>query len=428
MHKLVVSVRKELQLLRRDLGGLAMLFLMPALLIIIITLIQDSTYKTAGVTTLPVILVDDDGGEVAALIRSKLSESPMLSIVSRYQDQVIDAPLARELVQEGQFQIALVIPAGLSVSINKKVEENVSRIVEAFSGAAPSASEARPVNMAPVNMTIYFDPAAGPAFRNSVKNNIEKMLYRVETQKIYSVFREELGLEGELGLLDNELIQFREELPRKGEEGMIVPDAVQHNVPAWILFGIFFIVVPLSVNMVKEKNLGTYIRLRVSPVPYFIYLTGKMITYAVICLLQFGLMIFIARYLFPVLGLQAFFPGPKWPLLTVIAFFSGLAAIGLGLLIGAVANTQEQSAPFGAILVVLLAALGGVWVPVFIMPDIMQKIAVLSPMNWGIEAYYEVILRNGGPADVTSWVLYLFLFFLLTLFLAVGYDKSKRIV
>src|SRR3546814_3563486 len=142
------------------------------------------------------------------------------------------------------------------------------------------------------------------------------------------------------GLLDGEIISFKETIAQKGNDG-IIPNAVQHNVPAWILFGIFFIVVPLGINLVKENNLGTYIRLRTSPVSYAIILGGKILTYTVICLIQFMLMLLIAKYVFPLIGLIEFDPGRQFPLMLLIAFVAGLAAIGLGILIGTVAETQE---------------------------------------------------------------------------------------
>ncbi|MDX1784374.1 MAG: ABC transporter permease, partial [Aequorivita vladivostokensis] len=46
MHKLWASTYKEMLLLIRDLGGIAILFIMPLLLLIVITLVQDSTFKT----------------------------------------------------------------------------------------------------------------------------------------------------------------------------------------------------------------------------------------------------------------------------------------------------------------------------------------------------------------------------------------------
>ncbi|WP_353124239.1 ABC transporter permease [Parapedobacter pyrenivorans] len=426
MRKLIVSAYKEVLLLLRDWGGLAILFFMPSVLIITITLIQESTFKAVGESTLPIILVDQDAGEIGQLVAKNLAEAPHVQLVTEVDGQPIDAERARELVSDGEYQIALVIPKGISSELNEKVNHNVNQILGEFAVTEPdSSAQPKEKTWKAKEINIYFDPAAGHTFRNSVKNNIERMLSKVEVQKIYEVFVNEMGLNEDPGLLNGEIITFKETIAQKGNDG-IIPNAVQHNVPAWILFGIFFIVVPLGINLVKEKNLGTYIRLRTSPVSYAIILGGKIITYTVICLIQFMLMLLIAKYIFPLIGLIEFDPGTQLPLMVLIAFVSGLAAIGLGILIGTIAETQEQSAPFGAIFVIILAALGGVWVPTFIMPELMQKVSAFSPMNWGISAFYDVILRNGTAIDIAQPLAYLLAFFAATLLAAIYYDKRNR--
>jgi len=427
MRKLTVSAYKEVLLLLRDWGGLAILFFMPSVLIITITLIQESTFKAVGESALPIVLVDEDRGEIGRLVAENLKASPNVELITEADGQPIDDGQARALVGEGKYQIALVIPEGISDELNEKVNHNVEKILGEFALTESDSTDGGQENKVweTKEINIYFDPAAGQTFRNSVKNNIERMLSKVEVRKIYDVFIDEMGLTEDPGLLDEEIIAFREIIAQKGNDG-IIPNAVQHNVPAWILFGIFFIVVPLGINLVKEKNLGTYIRLRTSPVSYAVILGGKIVTYTVICLIQFALMLLIAKYIFPLIGLIEFDPGGQLPLMLLIAFVAGLAAIGLGILIGTIAETQEQSAPFGAIFVIILAALGGVWVPTFIMPEVMQKVSAFSPMNWGISAFYDVILRNGGAADIAQPLGYLLLFFAITLLAAIGYDKRHQ--
>ncbi len=61
-----------------------------------------------------------------------------------------------------------------------------------------------------------------------------------------------------------------------------------------------------------------------------------------------------------------------------------MAATGYGLLIAVYFRTPQQALSFGSISVVILAALGGVWVPVFAMPHVMQSISPYSPLNWGL--------------------------------------------
>lgn len=427
MHKLYASIKKEILLLIRDWGGLGILFVMPSVLLITITLIQESTFQVVGESAMPVILVDNDKGEVGEMVKQNLSESESTELITQWENKKIDEKLARQLVSEGKYQIALVIPENLSVKLNERINSNVEKILAEFSMEEPDSSvnQNQSANDTISKIKIFFDPAAGQTYRNSVKNNIEKMLSKVESHKIYSIFQEQMGMETENDLLKGNAIDFEEIIAQKGNDG-ILPNAVQHNVPAWILFGIFFIVVPLGINIVKEKNHGTFIRIRTSPVSYFTIISGKIITYLAICLIQFTFMLLIARFVFPYLGLIPFKAGDNLLMMIVVVIFSALAAIGLGILIGTICKTQEQSAPFGAIFTIILAALGGIWVPVFVMPEIMQKLSVISPMNWGISAFYDIILRNGTLADISIELISLFLFFVATFILSLWINKRNN--
>jgi len=191
----------------------------------------------------------------------------------------------------------------------------------------------------------------------------------------------------------------------------LVPNSVQHNVPAWTLFAIFFIVIPLSINIVKEKSQGTFVRLQTNPVSNSVVLAGKTVTYLFICMIQFYMMVAVAVFLFPHLGLPSLNVEGNLFLMSIVALFSGFAAIGFGILLGTIAKTQEQSAPFGATSVIILAAVGGVWVPVFAMPRIMQIVAHSSPMNWGLSAFYDVLLRNATLVTILPQLGYSFCFY-----------------
>ncbi|MEZ4929410.1 MAG: ABC transporter permease [Chitinophagales bacterium] len=100
--------------------------------------------------------------------------------------------------------------------------------------------------------------------------------------------------------------------------------------------------------------------------------------------------------------------------------------LGYSVLVGTVFKTQEQSAPFGATSVIILAAIGGIWMPIFMMPKFMQFFARLSPMHWGIEAFYNVLLRNGNLVAILPQLLYFFIFFVATVGTSILVDKYKR--
>ena len=421
-----MSVYKEILLLKRDFGGLVILFVMPLVLIITITLIQDSTFKSVVESKIPIILVDNDADEISKIIQENLSQSGSFEIITTTNAKAISEEEAKQAVFKGKFQLAIVIPENLTKDLQSKVNQNVQKIVSEF-GIADTTSALQNANIENKEIKLYFDPATQLSFKNGVKNAIDRMISQIETKSIYATFQEQLG-EGEEPIFEQEsFITFKEIVPTVDNKE-ILPNSVQHNVPAWTLFAIFFIIVPLSINIVKEKGQGTQIRLLTNPVPYYVVIAGKTITYLVICMIQFYLMVLVGMYLFPYLSLPTLDLDGKFFLMSVVALFSGLAAIGFGILLGTIAKTQEQSAPFGATSVVILAAIGGVWVPVFAMPKVMQVISHISPMNWGLNAFYDVLLRKADAIEILPEIFLLLLFFIITIFIAIQYDKKKRAV
>jgi ABC-2 type transport system permease protein len=420
-----MSVYKEFLLLKRDLGGVIILFVMPLVLIIAVTLIQDSTFKKVTDAKIPILLVNNDNGKVSKSVYENLEKSDVFSVITKIDGQTITEAQAKEAVFKGKYQLAIVIPQDLSSDLQTKIDQNVEKIISSFSETDTTKKQV-PKVISQKEVKLYFDPAVQLSFKNAVMSSIDKMISQIETQSIYSTFQVQMG-ESVASFEQKSFITFKEIVPKKGDQE-IIPNSAQHNVPAWTLFAIFFIVIPLSINIVKEKNQGTFVRLRTNPVSYTIVLAGKTIMYAIICMIQFYMMVIVAVFLFPQIGLPALNVEGNLILMSIVALFSGFAAIGFGILVGTISKTQEQSAPFGATATIVLAAIGGVWVPVFAMPKIMQIIAKCSPMNWGLNAFYDVLLRNANLLDIIPEISLLFLFFIITTSIAIVYDKKKRTV
>lgn len=419
LYKLWRSFIKEIQLLKRDSGGIVIIFLMPLLLIITITLIQDSTFKNLEGSKIPIIFIDNDKSEVSKVIKKELETSKTFELVTDFNEKS-----AEKAVFTGDYQMAIVIPENLTKDLNSNIDSKVQTVVSSF-GLETDSAATKAVASKTKDIHLYFDPATNAGFKNSVMNAINKMVFEIENKKIYKAFQDQLGTTEDLE--NKSLITFKEITPNKGKEELM-PNSVQHNVPAWALFAIFFIVVPLSINLVKEKSQGTSVRVRVSPTPYYIHILGKTFTYLIICVIQFLLMVAVGIWLFPLMDLPQFDVSGKMFHLLIVTLFAGLAAIGFGVLIGTVSDTQEQSAPFGATSVVVLAAIGGIWVPVFLMPEFMQKIAAFSPMNWGLNAYYDIILRNSGIGEIAKELIFLFLFYIAMVTISLLYERKQNSV
>lgn len=425
MRKLWSSIIKELILLKRDLLGFAIIFLMPVVLIITITYIQNEVEKSSQQSKFPIVVVNQDDGALAENVIANLEKGNNFKIISKIDGKKITADKGLDLIRSGKQKVLVTVPVNFSKNVQQQIDTNVDMILKQVvpgesSKSAPTAQSTRKVSTQIVKL--YFDPALNDNIRTWVKRGINDMVSRMETKSVYKTFERKFNANLE-GIVGQSLISFQE-FPINNQQKLIVPNAVQHNLPAWTLFAIFFIILPLSINIVKEKNQGTFIRLKTLPASSFTFILSKIIVYLLVCMIQFYLMLLISIYLFPVIGLPHLDVHGKMLGLSVVALFSGLAAIGFGVLIGTFAKTHEQAAPFGATSVVILAAIGGLWFPIYAMPHSLQMIARISPMNWGLEGFYNVLLRNTDWSELWLYLLLLFAFFLLNMVIVLLYEKK----
>ena len=138
-------------------------------------------------------------------------------------------------------------------------------------------------------------------------------------------------------------------------------------------------------------------------------------------------MIIVGIYILPFFGTPVLALGAHKLALLFMALAVALAATGYGVMIGTIATTHDQAASFGSVSVIILAALGGIWVPVFVMPQMMQKISVLSPLNWALDGFYTLLLRDGRFKDIWMQTGLLIVFFAVTLFIAYQVQRVRRV-
>jgi ABC-2 type transport system permease protein len=131
-------------------------------------------------------------------------------------------------------------------------------------------------------------------------------------------------------------------------------------------------------------------------------LLGKVGPYFVVNLAQAALMLLAGRTLVPWFGGETLTLPARWDLLAAVTACTSFAAIGWGLLVAVCSRTLEQATVIGGVGNILAAALGGIMVPRFVMPQAMQRWAELSPMAWALDAFHAVMLRQGAAADLVA--------------------------
>jgi ABC-2 type transport system permease protein len=266
--------------------------------------------------------------------------------------------------------------------------------------------------------------------RSTLQGSIREFSARVESRIILNELTREINRYmmvpvTNLNLIRQETVFYKEEYLARGDK-KVIPNSVQHNVPAWTLFAMFFIVIPFATAMIREREDGSQARLLTMPCSYATILASKILVYLLVCMLQFILIVLMGVYLFPLVDLPALSIEGRMLNLTVMAVAAALAAIGYGISVGTIARTHQQAAIFASISVVILAAIGGVWVPVFIMPPMLRQISVASPLNWGLNGFYDILIRNAALSDVFHYGLWMILFSMGCLVIALIYHNRRK--
>jgi ABC-2 type transport system permease protein len=427
MIPLLATMYKELLLLVRDRSGLLVLFVMPAVLVVVVSLVQENILKSTGDTTMDILFIDQDHQDIGRRIQKEMGASGAVKLVTTLNGQPINAEASQALVEKGRYQICVIIPPGTTEAVQKRAMEQIS---DAMSGN-PGAKEADLPHL-----IVYFDPLIHGAFRSAVLNTLKEMLLAMELEMKAGVLSETLPAQFNLIF---QAITGR--LPEPGSAPLFqldpgwgtrrlmdvvagqsrlqkLPTSVQQNVSAWAVFGMFFIVLPLGGVIIRERQDGTFVRLRTLPVSYLTILLGKLLAYVTVCWGQFLFIVLVGKVGLPLLGAPVLTLGSNPLALIVVVTAIALAACGYGIMLGTLAKTFEQASMFGPVSVVCAAAIGGIMVPVYVMPHLMQKISLFSPLAWGLNALLEIFVREGALRSVLPELGYLTAFFAVTLLIA----------
>ena len=203
------------------------------------------------------------------------------------------------------------------------------------------------------------------------------------------------------------------------------PSPTQQSVPSWIIFAMFFIVIPLANVFVAERRRNTLARLRGMDVGFALILAGKILPYFLINQCQTALMLLTGLYLTPIFGGEALAIAGSVSGLALISAAVSFSAIGVALFIATLAGSSEQASTLGGIINVLFGAIGGVMVPKFLMPDLMQRLATLSPMSWGLDGFLKIFVNGEGARAVVGESAMLFLFGLAAMAMAVAISRKR---
>lgn len=426
MFKLWATIIKDIQILIRDKVGIALMFGMPVLLVLIVTSIQNNTFQLINKNKISLLICNRDTGEISAEFIQAIDKIDMFKLIRIPKDE--SEKMITDRMHTKNALLAMVIPTDFSEKIDAKAKTVAGKALNAF-GLEGDTVNRNAGNAVPV--TLFYQPILQESFRQSIHGALYGALQLAESKQIlrtlyFSINENPLPLK-----LENELLNNKtsiNEVPVSLNRSRNIPNASQHNVPAWTIFAMFFVVISLGGSIVREKISGSFTRLKTLPTNYFVSLLSKQLTYLLVTMLQAAVIFEIGIWVFPFLGLPTLNLPADILGLVLVTLICGWCAVSYAICIGVFARTQEQANGFGAVSIVILAAVGGLMVPSFAMPESFRTVMKLSPLHWGLEAYYDLFLEGGKMKDVLANIIPLFIITLFIQAITVLGLKIKKLI
>lgn len=382
MFRLLVSLQKEWRLLRRDWHALLVLFVMPSLFVLIMSLaLQGQFAENAGPILPGSIEIRSESPEAQDFYQT-LKDSALLALTDT--DQPVNG-------SDTLFHITLL--------------DDFDQQLYDETGDQPGVE-------------IRFAATLPLRDQSLIMAAIRQVFARYHTRLIAADMGLDPDRSSEQWMKDYFIVAVT-------DEGRPRPTSVQQSVPAWLIFAMFFIAIPISTTILQERQQGTYMRLHTLGVSSTLVQIARLLPYFLINQIQLLVMLAIGRWLLPQLGGNALSLEVSWPALLLISCSTSIAALGFASLIAAFARSIEQATVISGAMNILFAALGGIMIPRFVMPATMQELAAISPMSWALDGFLEVLVNAGQPTDILLPCLVLTGIGLLTGTLSIALNRRR---
>jgi len=379
MLKLAV---KDIRLIIHDKRAVVLTLLVPVALISLFAFAFGGTGKSNDTNPIAIYISDQDSTDVSRDVVAQLDTMSSLDIKKLPFDE------AKNEVNKGSRVAVLAIYKGFKDSVE--------------AGSTPSAElfydQSRQIE-AGLLQQVLFSKLMGIIGKRTIKKSINKMivennpdLSKDELDLITSKVNEQMeGFEkDEKNPANNSMGIKATPIFAKSENNLGLVQAVAGTAIMMLLFT----VTGMGSGMLLEKEEGTLKKLLYSPLQPTAILFGKMTATIVVSIIQLTVMFLFAWLVF---GLDIFIDIPSLILMILSTAFS---CATFGIFIASIAKTRKQVESYSTLIILIMSAIGGSMVPLFIMPAIMQKIAIVSVNYWGIQGFYDIFWRHLAIGDV----------------------------
>jgi ABC-2 type transport system permease protein len=359
--------KKDLTLFFHDQRSVILTFLLPVILITLFAFAYGSIGSYDGRSEPVKLLVSD-------LDQTRSSEEIIHKIDSLEDIKIIvsDSIKSKELVIKGKYACALIIYKGFQDSLEAGNTTPIELVYD--------RSREMEIGILQQNLISTLMSSTGEII---VKKSIEKYLYDqfpdIDKSTSDEILRTAIRNDN-----NKPVIKWTSIVGEKNDTKLGLIQAVAGTAILMLLFS----VAGVGTSILEEKENGTINRLLYSPLKGSTILYGKMLFAFFISILQLTAMFLFAWLMFN-MDLSV-----NIPALILMIIATAFAVSSLGIFLAAVAKTRQQAQNLSTIIILIMSAIGGSMIPLFIMPSILQKIALLSVNYWGIQGFYDIFWRT----------------------------------
>lgn len=348
MRTLKFLLQKEFRQIFRDPSILRIIFVMPMIQLLILPWAADYEVKNIKLS-----VVDHDHSEYSRQLINKITSSGYFQL-DDYSDSYKSAI---HNIETDKADLVLEIPASFEKDLVKEDEASLFLAINAINGVKASLG--------------------GAYLRSIIQDyNREVRLQWIQLPR----FSPETNIEITSSNWFNPLMNYK---------FFMVPGILVILVT---MVGSFL----ASLNIVKEKEIGTIEQINVTPVKKFQFILGKLIPFWVLGLLVLSVGLLIAGLVYGI--------NPVGSYLTIYVFAAVylLAVLGLGLLISTFTSNQQQAMLISFFLMMVFILLSGLYTSIESMPEWAQWITKFNPVSYFIEVMRMVVLKGSGLADIKN--------------------------
>jgi ABC-2 type transport system permease protein len=185
---------------------------------------------------------------------------------------------------------------------------------------------------------------------------------------------------------------------------------VQIGVPGITVLFVFLTAQVAARSIYDERKTGTFRRLLAAPLGKWQILFGKLLPNVVVVVLQVVFIFAAGMFLLPLMGLDALELGNDPLALALLVLAAALCCAALGVLIASLARTEAQIGGISAVILWVLAFVGGCFIPLFLINESMATIGQLTPHFWAVTGFYDLLTRGLGLGAIVDSLVVLLVF------------------